>query len=445
MTLKIFLYIFILLVATISIYSYKKGVYAVWLAIMLLPPIIHMTPIVSILNFNSILMLCPILSEWRSNKNRIAYQNLLFHNYFFLLYIFIVGIIVLLSHTVPLRAQIEIYISEIITMLFVIQNYILFKSNPSSCKFMLGFISIILLFNIVYSIFFEIILRFNPAGNYLYILLGKGDSEFLVDMNEYARGTFAYRIQTVYGHPNSLGQYLVVLLPLFFVKMKINFRWLYIIGACFLILLTGSRSAIVPMTIVLLLSFGSSIKEHLVQLLFVSLTIIVVLMFVPDRTMYSIEKNVEPFVAGLSFWDDNEQSKKGISGSSMDMRQTQWKASNKEIRNNPLFGQGLGYRDYWQLKHGGLHPELFGYESVIFYYLVERGWIGLVSFFIFLFYLYRLFTSNSNDNNTIRLIFLSYIISLIMIGVRPYSFILVCLASSLICGLFPSQKVSNRI
>jgi hypothetical protein len=345
---------------------------------------------------------------------------------------------IMLSSTTPIGTQIRLMLAEVIIMLFSIQTYLLFKVNPPACKVMLTILGGVFLFNVFYCVFFEIILRVNPAGLPLYILLDVDDNDFLMDMIDTERGTMDFRLQSVYGHPNSLGQYLVVLFPLLFMKTKINYRWLLIIIVCTLIFFTGSRSAIVPMVLVLILNLRYDVSS-LVRKTFLLLVIgVFSIALLPDRQWKNINDMVGPFVTILQFWDDEKQANSDIEGSTMEMRFNQFDAANKEIENNPFFGQGLGYREYWQAKHNSLHPDLLGYESILIYYLVERGWLGLFFFFLLLYYIYRnIFIKSTYERKTILIIFSSYLLSLVMIGVRPLSFLFVCLASSMVCGLFP--------
>ena len=125
----------------------------------------------------------------------------------------------------------------------------------------------------------------------------------------------------------------------------------------------------------------------------------------------------------------------------MEMRFNQFDAAQKEISANPILGRGYGYREHWQNKHNGPHPDLLGYESVLILYLVERGWLGLMFFFIITFYIYKLFCKETTNRTIVNLIFLGYILSIVMTGVRPFTFLFVCLSSSVVCGLFPKDDL----
>ena len=115
-------------------------------------------------------------------------------------------------------------------------------------------------------------------------------------------------------------------------------------------------------------------------------------------------------------------------------------AAFEEISANPIFGRGYGYRDYWIYMHNDLHPELLGFESVLLLYLVERGWIGLIFFFFMAYFIYKLSKKETISTITILLVFVGYLTSIIMTGVRPLTLLFVCLAYSVTCGIAPYKE-----
>ena len=292
-----------------------------------------------------------------------------------------------------------------------------------------------LIYNIVYCIFFEIIVGVNPAGMPLYFLLGQDDNDFIVDMVESERGALNFRAQTVYRHPLSLGQYMLVLLPLFLMRGKYISNLIISLLICILIVLSGSRGAVVPMILVLLISIIKISHLNLRKTIALIAIIIAAISIIPNKQWKKISKEVDPFVASLAFWDDQKQKDNDISGSSMEMRLDQFDAAIEEIDENPVFGRGYGYRDYYIFMHNDLHPDLLGFESVLLLYLVERGWLGLIFFFIMAFYIYKLFQEETSAKTIIFLVFLGYLLSIIMTGVRPLTLLFVCLSCSIVCGL----------
>ena len=91
----------------------------------------------------------------------------------------------------------------------------------------------------------------------------------------------------------------------------------------------------------------------------------------------------------IFFWEQSDS----IGGSSFEMRLTQLEAAIGLIDNDPitmLFGLGADWVRQYSMSHGGLHPVLLGFESIVFIGLIEFGVIGLfVVTYGFYFMLYR--------------------------------------------------------
>lgn len=215
---------------------------------------------------------------------------------------------------------------------------------------------------------------------------------------------------------------------------------------CVLIFLSGSRGALVPMALILFLEFIRDSQKYLIKFMFVLLFVPFVVFIIPDRQLSEFNKRIEPFVAGLMFWDDQKQKDNDMGGSSMELRIDQWNASLDEIGDNVLFGRGLGYREYWQDKHNGsVHPNLLGYESVLIYYIVERGLVGLLFFFVMIGYLYNIFKNMTKERHLLNLLFGGYLLSIIMTGVRPLTLLIVCLSASIVCSFSPRHKYHEMV
>lgn len=449
MAIQRLLYLYILFVASVSIVSYKKGIYLIWITLLFVPTIILEQIIKMRFSMLTILLLCSVISELRFGERRTAWKEFISNNQrAIIIYLFISFTIVFLSQTVPLSVQLMRLIEEITMLLFALQTFFLARNNEKSALAFKYIICGAIVYNIVYSIYFELILRVNPAGMPLYILLGQEDNDFIVDMIDTERGGFDLRAQTVYRHPLSLGQYMLVLLPLFLMKGKYFSNLFFSFLICALIILSGSRGAMAPMVLILFISMIKSSHINFRKLVVLFAVIIAVISSIPDKQRDKFTKEVEPFVAGLAFWDDEKQEENDVSGSSMEMRFDQINAAFVEIEENPIFGRGYGYRDYWIFLHNDLHPELLGFESVFLLYLVERGWIGLIFFFFIVYYIYRLCKNETISTITILLVFVGYLTSIIMTGVRPLTLLFVCLAYSVTCGIAPhkeKEKDSNPL
>ena len=195
-----------------------------------------------------------------------------------------------------------------------------------------------------------------------------------------------------------------------------------------------------PMALVLFISMIKSSHIDLRKLVVILTVIVIAISSIPDQQWEKFTDKVEPFVAGLAFWDDEKQEDNDVSGSSMEMRFNQIDAAFEEISANPIFGRGYGYRDYWIFMHNDLHPDLLGFESVLLLYLVERGWIGLIFFFFMAYFIYRLCKNETISTITVLLVFVGYLTSITMTGVRPLTLLFVCLAYSITCGIAPHKE-----
>lgn len=437
MSLKVLLYIYILFVTIISFSSYKKGIYLIWLTLLLTPIIILQTGIKLGVSMMTLLMLESIVSELRFSERRTLWRSFVEGNHnIIVLYIIVSMATVFFSQSVPIGIQMHRVLDEMSILLFSLQSYLSARDNRSFSTVLFKMVCGIILFNIFYCFIFEVVIGINPAGLPLYMLLGIDDEEFLVDAIESERGAISFRAQTVYGHPLSLGQYLLAFLPLFFIKDNGKFKFLFILIICILIVLSGTRGAMAPLVVLLLLSINRWINVSLPKwILFITLALS--LFFVTNRQWGNFTKVVEPYVAGFMFWDDSKQKDNDIQGSSMEMRFDQFDAALKETEDCPILGRGYGYREYWQNLHNGPHPDLLGYESLIVYYLVERGWIGLVFFFFLTCYILKVFRRSTSETGVVKLVFLGYYMSIIMTGVRPLTMLFVCLSCSIVCGQKP--------
>lgn len=438
MSIKVLLYLYIVFVFFISLSSYKKGIYLIWATLFMFPTILVQMTMNLYMSFLNILIIGSFFSE-------ILRGNLTDYKIFFAKhknaigwYVVVSLAILFMSQTVPLGYQFRRFINEVCILLFSIQTLLLIKRNKDASKALLLIVLGAISFNILYSFYFEVYLRSNPAGLPLYVLLGQGENDYLVDMIDSERGDMAFRAQSVYGHPLSLGQYMLVFLPVLYVVRERLVKIFFSIAIVVLIGLTGTRGAIVPMVLILLLMNVTSLSTKIPKLVGLISIVFILFLMLPNTVTDKFVKRIEPFTANLQFWDDKKQREQNITGSSMELRIQQMDAALDEVSNNPLFGRGYGYREFWQNKHRGVHPVLLGYESVLLYYLVERGWVGLIFYFIMVYYLYRLFSTESKQKYTIGLILFGLVLSQVMTGVRPLALLFACLASSITCGMYPS-------
>ena len=426
--MKGYIFIYVLVIATVSLISYKKGNYLIWSSFLFVPTILLEQPLFMGIAVMVVLMIGSVISEMRYSKRRLLWINFFLENEkAVLLYISVSFIILFMSQTVPLGFQARSLLVEIAMFLFALQTFLLVKSGEVQSLFLRRLICCAVFFNLVYCVFFELFVGINPAGLPLYILLGVDDT-LLEDMIDEERGGLSFRAQTVYSHPLSLGQYMLVILPLFLQNTNQGVKLVYTLIICCLIVMSGTRGAMVPMALLLLLNLRSSFKSILPKVAGCILILSVVVISISEKQRKLFSREIEPVVASLQFWDEDKQVDNDIKGSTMQMRFDQFDAALREIDKNPIFGLGYGYRSYYIVKHHAGHPDLLGFESVLLLYLVERGWLGLLFFFFIVYYIYKMFSSSIKDKSPIKYVFFVYLLSIIMTGVRPFTLLFVCLS-----------------
>lgn len=442
MGIKIYLYIYILFIFSISLFSYKKGIYLIWLTILFIPTVILERSINLGLSMMTILVMGSVVFELKNKERRHLWITFINDNQRAVILYFIISLFtVFFSQTVPITYQFRYFFVELTILVFSIQTVLCLRDNKKAVSVLKLIVVSAIIYNLLFCIIFELIIGVNPAGMPLYIMLGIDDNQFITDMIDYERGNLSFRAQTVYRHPLSLGQYMLVLLPLFLTKGNRIINLILVAMICFIVVLTGSRGAIFPLVLIILISQVGQLGNILRKLVFLLPIIVLMLCFIPSKIMNDFDKSIEPYIVSLQFWDDQKQKDSGIEGSSMELRINQFEAALNEISDNPILGRGYGYRDYWIEKHNDLHPELLGFESILLLYLVERGWLGLIYFFLLSIYVYKKYRENTSDKSIIMLIFGGFMLSIVMTGIRPLTILFVCLSCSIACGI--SRKQGN--
>ena len=421
----IYLTIYFIIFALLSLKSYKLSISMICMTILLCPSILAN----KIIDY---MILFSLISSFLNAKQwSCLYCFIIQHKIALGIYCLVSFCIIFFSEIVPFTNQFHTFRGNFLKIILVIEIFLLCKGDYNYSKSLLLLICICVMSNVVYSVIFEIVLRMNPAGLPLYILLGVDNDEFLVDMIDSGRGMFDFRLQSVYGHPLSYGQYFLVLAPVLLLLNNRIAKILLIACVGVIIFLTGTRGAIAPFALLIMFFM----IEHLRKMNYLFVFIVVLL-----ASVATIVVLADDDLKFDMFWSDKSMASKNYRGSSWEMRLYQMDAAFDEIDANPMFGKGYGYREFFQKKFGGSHPKLLGYESVLLLHLVERGYIGLVFFFITIYYVYCLFKGNTQKTSMIVYVLFAYCSSIILTGVRPLSFLFVGLSCSIICGLMPKFK-----
>ncbi|MCS2311439.1 hypothetical protein NXW05_14075 [Phocaeicola vulgatus] len=152
---------------------------------------------------------------------------------------------------------------------------------------------------------------------------------------------------------------------------------------------------------------------------------------------------VQSIKASVFFWDESLQKKQKIEGSSVSMRINQLDAMVDIISQTNIFvGYGRGFREVFAARSTKIDGKLLGFESVFLLKPVEQGILGLFSYFILIFSLWKLFMRKRKTREYITVLYSIFILSIIMTGIRPYSFIMLGLSSGLIC--FSENNINRK-
>lgn len=435
--IQLFIICYFILYIIINKFSKEYGIIMFWISLFIVPYPILSLSFISFLQFTTIEIIISSFFFWQNyiyRKELFCFCKKKVKPIIVLLSVY--SLLILFSETVPYKNQFYSLFNELLSFLIIIETLVYTSHSKQNKIVLLKVITYSILINIAYSLICEAYLQVNFAGRPLYILLGMDSNEYLIDMIESSRGAFSFRMQSTFGHPLSLGQYFLILVPIYFCSLSGIGNKTRIATLIFLvisIILSGTRGAIFPLlviVIIFLIRFSKIklLKYSLLSFCFFTITYILL----PIKIQMSINQQTSDFLTYIQFWDDRKQNKSNLSGSSVSMRLEQFEAATNEIKNNPLFGRGRAYREYYQNQHSQMHPKLLGYESFILLILVEQGWIGLLFFIIITFSMYQIFRKRTNNVTILRLIFIAYILSTLITGIRPYTFLILGLTASIL-------------
>lgn len=428
--IQLFQFAYFIIFLLICKKSCRNGILFFWGSLFIIPSIILNIHIVSFIN---VYVLQIIIASFFFLFNANYKQSFLAfckNSKSAILIIFIMyALTIIFSDEVPFKIQCYYFFKELFQFLIIIETFIIAKNDSSFILRLYKILLILLLCNIAYSFIFEICFRTNPAGLPLYLLIGQDNNEYLVDAIDSQRGTMGFRLQSIFGHPLSLGQYYLLMIPLFLSNMQYSkkYEWIIAILLSVNIFLSGTRGAIFPMLLILgLYMIKSNIRFY--KLILILPLFVIAYLFLPLQKQQIIDNYYDSLTTYIQFWDDKKQAKYNVEGSSINMRIEQFKAAKAEIKHNILFGKGIGYREYYQEQHNQLHPQLLGYESFVLLKLVEQGWIGIFIFLLIISYLYYILSKECPNTLILQLIFIAFLFSTFMTGIRPFSFLLLGLS-----------------
>lgn len=234
------------------------------------------------------------------------------------------------------------------------------------------------------------------------------------------RGGLEGRIQGFMTHPLGYGGILIVS----FFYILHSFSWLselqkkmvypLLITLLINVFLCGSRSAMIGLFVGFFLYFIVYLPARYKRHTIASFIIIYLFLFIIGKT--NILSNYNDYINSIVFfWKDNDN----VHGSGFDLRLLQLEATFDLISHDPitfLFGKGDQWCANYSMNHGGLHPKLLGFESIVFIGLIQYGIIGFVLLTCGLYYKLLRFGLKFTSNSIVPIFLLSFFIFQLFTG-----------------------------
>lgn len=273
---------------------------------------------------------------------------------------------------VPLSYSLNLFRQELMNSLmlpFVIWNY---SKKDSKLKEQLrNTVIACICIAFGYGLFLTTTDGLNP---YQMLIMAANGAEWNAKYAEIGGGRMFGRISSVFTHPMTYGLFLgMALVYIYSIRTHLNkyLSLILVFGVVAAIFLCGIRSPIGALFVAVFVFLLLSHKVKLIiQVALACGLCYVIISSVPELNSY----------VGSIFSGD----KSNVQGSSIEMRIKQLQGCFYEIRNNPLFGKGYGWTQYYYENYGN-HPVIFAFESLAYVILCNSGFVGVVIWIIFLF------------------------------------------------------------
>ena len=217
-----------------------------------------------------------------------------------------------------------------------------------------------------------------------------GEEDIVQNFLDETRAGLVGRAYGTTEHPLAWGQLWNLLVIFILSFRKETSKWLFypimIIGIIN-IFLCGSRSSLIAFFIsIFIYCFILGAKRILSYSILIMTGMLSLIVFI-DSAKFTNNETVKYVYATILFWDDSYARDANIIGSSSNMRNNQLEESINISLDNP-FGIGYEYQSYARKTEKRISNELLGLESIVFKKLVEQGILGLLFFYVCLWYLY---------------------------------------------------------
>lgn len=388
----------IILIIAFSFIKLKIGV-AIYLAYLMLVPYmqIHFLGLTFSYNLVNLTFLIAFFVNFRGrHKYQIDYKPLIPFAVLYGGYL----IIMLFSSDTPLPYMLEKYrqhVMKIFILAFVMWNVI--RQDNASVKLFrnvcLGCIGIAC----IYGLFLTQTEGLNP---YIMELTDISGAEYNIEYLTRDTGRLFGRITSVFIHPMSFGLFLgLALIFIYSCCRRINIYILVILSLLTLVnvFTCGVRSVIAGLAISMLFYLLLVRKFKIFAGTAVVLAVVYgVISSIPEMSEY---------VASIV-----DSKSTNIGGSSLEMRISQFLGCFDVIGENPLFGMGFDWHQYYMQSHV-VHPKLLAFESLIYVVLCNFGFIGAVLWIVYVLKMYKYMRNLGNIKEillplTLFVFYLSY-------------------------------------
>ena len=374
--MTLFVYIVIILFVYVTYKSTINGL-CMFIAIRALVPEIVRSPI-DFLSLNSFIILILLLFTLKRESliKNITNDSL---SRFLLLFIVYSGISLILSNYLSLLGQLKFLIQSILTEYIPIFITITLVRSKATFNIVIKTIVHTALCISIYGII-TFVINYNP-------IVDIDDKIIITGIDAIERRNTS----STFIHTNGFGYYLAMMIPfLLIINKYFNVKYLMFIITLLLInvLLSGKRSPIIIVAylfIYYLLKYQNKrlLIKYVIYFSPIVLIILFSLLYIPKLEYLRII-----LFSGLMFWDDSFAHDNGIYGSTMDLRILQCVYPFVEIKDNLLFGHGVGWCSNYLSINEEIHPVLFGFETIFSTVICEYGIVGLVLYIIFFYIQY---------------------------------------------------------
>ena len=231
-----------------------------------------------------------------------------------------------------------------------------------------------------------------------------------------------FRVSSLFTNPFDYG-YINLVIFLYFMYLYISKQYsnkllvlLALIMSAWAVIFCGCRTVLLTLilSIIIFLLYNYNLKKTS-KYIFISIILFIIFYF----TIPFLREITDAIISLF-----NSQGGTSVQGSSIDMRLTQLYGSIEYFLQSPLFGngfeyinEGLGWQDFDQSK---MNTDMYGFESIIFVLLIERGLIGIIAYIYFAIKVYEYINKKKNIDRTCAAfgfsVFSAYLIFSILTG-----------------------------